>query len=177
MVTPFENISNAIAQIIKNDIDIQNYTTDKLGSVMNSQDNSVILEDKLLDFPFFVINKNDEQHFKNKGIQQSNGIKSIWSLNVVFLGDFSEIQEDDGSFKLPTVATETINGILTYTPSDIMRKIARMSGEVITTELECKVDNIWVQNYSIVADVYYSQEDGTVASRLDIELYEQSTNY
>lgn len=178
MVTDFKTITNGIAKLIKNDIDIQVFVSDKMnGATLSAQDNAVIIGELIPPFPYFVVNKKDEQHFKNKGLQESNGVKSIWAVEVIFLGDFSVSQTTESDFELPVGAEIEINGITTYTPSDTMRDIARLSAELISKDLECVADGIWVNNYSVVADVYYSEEDGTVASRLDIELYEQGSNY
>lgn len=171
----FEKITNAIAVLIKNDAIISAYCTEKLGSTMKPIDNSIDqvgFQDVL---PYFVITKGEEEHFFNKGT--SAGTKSIFPCTIIFFGDFAADQVDDANFTLPVGAKTTVNLIETFTPSDVMRKIARIAGSVINDKIECSIPQLRMESFNVFSEGYYDTESGLVGSILGLNLYQSSTAY
>lgn len=173
----FEQITNAIAVLIKNDSDLTTYCIDNLGSEMGSRDNTISHSHHTEPAPFFAVTKGDEEHFLNKATE--SGLKNTFSCNIVFAGDFSAPQANDNNFVLPAGAEIEVNGIKTYTPTDIMRKIARASAIVMEKKLECQVSQLKIESMKIFSEGYYENEleDGQVGSLLTIELYQKNRGY
>lgn len=171
----FEKITNKIAVLIKNDAEINAFCLANLGSSINATDNAInkggIFEPIL---PFFVVTKNEENHNRNRGT--ADGTRSVFSCSVVFLGEFIAPQTDEAEFTLPDGAVATVNGIATYTPSDIMRKLARISANVIDKEVSCsELPQLMVENFSIFSEGYYDSESGRVGSILELNMYLKNT--
>jgi len=171
----FEEITNAIAVLIKNDTDLTAYCTDKLGSSLNSTDNSISHVQHQGQVPFFVITKGEEEHFFNRGT--ASGIKSIFPCQIVFFGEFAAEQISDTEFKLPDGAKTTVNGITTYTPSDIMRKIARLAGLLINKSIECQIPQLRIESFTVFSEGYYDRESGAVGSILGLNMYQENRGY
>lgn len=169
----FEDITNRMGVIIKQNPEIENICQNIFGKSITIQDNSIVIKEYLPGMPFCEINKDEERAFKNeeaKDMRRSN----IWTGNIVFFGNF---ETKNGI--IPAVAVETKNGIITYTPSDIMRKIARAAGEAIYEQISCsdKTQGIFLNHYSIMSEVYYDRASGTVGSYLEFELYKRNSAY
>jgi len=171
----FEEITNAIAVLIHEDVDISAYCIDKLGSEMNPTDNSIVNVNHQGQMPFFMVTKSEEQHFFNEGT--AIGLKNTFQCTVVFFGDFKGTQTDDTNFQLPAGAEIEVNGIKTYTPSDTMRKIARMSGYTVNKNIECKIPQLRVENFTVFSEGFYDRESGTVGSILELTMYQRNNAY
>jgi len=169
----FDDITNAICKMIAEDVDITAYCVDKLGSALNSQDNSIVQEQYLPQIPFFIVNKQTETHFYNRAVE--SGTSKSFPFYITFVGGFSVEQDSDDSFDLPDGAKETINGVTTFTPSDTMRIVARMVGELINKNIECISSGFLLESYSVDAETYYGDEDGSVASVLEVSIYKSKT--
>ena len=171
----FENITNSIAILIDENQEIEDFSISKLGSKMKAVDNSITHSKHKQSLPFFTVNKGDESHFSNRGLDK--GSKSDYSLQILFFGDFSIPQANDNLFALPAGAKDTINNIDTYTPSDTMRKIARLSAILINEKLECNIPQIRLEKFNIFSEGYYDNESGVVGSVLNIDLYLENRGY
>lgn len=171
----FEDITNQIGKLINSDIDLQNYCNTIFSSNLTVQDNTVVLEQLIPSMPSAEINKSEEIGFKNDEARQT-GKSNIWTGNIVFFGNF---EIDDETADLPVVAVETINGILTYKPSDIMRIIARKAGELIYEKIGCSnaTQGVQMSNYKVMSETYYDRTSGTVGSYLEFELYRKNSTY
>lgn len=168
----FEEITNAIAVLIKDDAVITAYCVDKLGSAMNPTDNSITQVQHQGQVPFFVITKGEEEHFFNRGTLQ--GSKSIFPCSIVFFGEFRAEQINDKEFALPNGAQIDVNGIKTYTPSDTMRKIARLAGNLVNKKIECQIAQLRVENFTVFSEGYYDRESGAVGSILQLNMYQEN---
>lgn len=171
----FEEITNAIAVLIKDDATITAYCVEKLGSAMNPEDNSITHISHQGAVPFFVITKGEEEHFFNRGT--SEGIRSIYPCSIVFFGDFNAEQISNEEFVLPTGAQVDVNGIQTYTPSDTMRKIARLAGNLVNKQIECQIPQLRVENFTVFSEGYYDRESGAVGSILQLNMYQENNGY
>ncbi len=171
----FEEITNNIAVLIKDDADISAFSVSKLGAELTAIDNSITHSKHKQSLPFFTVNKGDENHFMNRGVQK--GSKSEYALQILFFGNFSIQQGSNTDFALPIGAEEIINDIKTYTPSDTMRKIARMAGIVINEKLECTIPQIKLEKFNIYSEGYYDSENGVVGSILNVDLYLENRGY
>jgi len=171
----FEEITNAIAVLIKDDATITAYCVDKLGSAMNPTDNSIVHVKHQGQIPFFVISKGEEEHFFNRGTLQ--GTKSIFPCSIVFFGDFATDQTNNTEFLLPSGAELDINGIKTYTPSDTMRKIARLAGNLVNKKIECQIAQLRVESFTVFSEGYYDRESGAVGSILQLNMYQENNAY
>ena len=171
----FEEITNAIAVLIKDDVVLTAYCAEKLGSAMNPTDNSVAHASHQGQVPFFVITKGEEEHFFNRGTLQ--GTKSNFPCSVVFFGEFEAEQVNDEEFVLPDGAQVDVNGIKTYTPSDTMRKIARLAGNLVNTKIECQIAQLRVESFTVFSEGYYDRESGAVGSILQLNLYQENNGY
>ena len=171
----FEQVTNQIAVLLKNDAILSAYCTTNLGSVLLPQDNSIGIESHISAYPYFVVTKGEEEHFFNRGTQ--GRLKNTLPLNIVFYGQFKGTQIDDANFNLPTGAKATVNDIVTFTPSDIMRKIARLSGKVINEKIACTIPQLRVEKLTIFSEGYYDGENGVVGSILGLTLYQENTGY
>jgi len=170
----FEDISAQIAVLIKNNNEIETLCQNTFSKSISVIDNSVALKKYLPEMPSAEINKDKEDHFFND--EASSTRKSdIWMGNVVFFGNF----EIDNAGDIPPIAVETVNGIITYKPSDIMRKIARLVGEDINKKISCSnnTKGVLAARYSVQSEVYYDRTSGTVGSFLDFELYKRNSAY
>ena len=172
-----ENITNAIAKLLLNDMDIQAYCQDKFEKPLVGEDNLVFVDSLVVaDKPSFTVTKlPKEKHYFNRETEQ--GLESEWSIMVSFFGDFGEGQLADETFTLPTGAKTTINGVPTYTPSDTMRILARKTGLLAYQKIACEVPGILVGNFEVDAEDYYDTTSGEVKSYVKIDLYKKSTNY
>jgi hypothetical protein len=171
----FEQITNAIAVLLENDIDLSTYCVTNLGATLISQDNSIGISNHLPNYPYFVITKGEEEHFFNKGTE--SGLKNMLPLAIVFFGKFKADQIDDINFTLPTNAKKTVNGIVTYTPTDIMRKIARISGNIINEKINCQIPQLYLEKISIFSEGYYDEPNGVVGSILNLTMYQENRGY
>jgi len=171
----FEQITNAIAVLLKNDAGFTTYCEDNLGSAMNPIDNSITLEGHKGQVPFFVISKGEEEHFFNRGT--ASGTKNLFPCSIIFFGDFKTDQSADKNFTLPPGAKTTINGITTYTPSDVMRKVARLAGFIVNKEAECIVPQLRLENFTVFSEGYYDRESGAVGSILNLNMYIENRGY
>lgn len=171
----FEEITNAIAVLIKDDTTITEYCVDKLGSAMNPIDNSVAHVSHQGQGPFFVITKGEEEHFFNRGT--ADGTKNIFPCSIVFLGDFETEQASDTEFLLPAGAQIEVNGIKTFTPSDTMRKIARLAGNLVNKNIACQIPQLRVESFTVFSEGYYDRESGAVGSILQLNMYQENNAY
>lgn len=171
----FEEITNAIAVLIKDDAALTAYCIEKLGSAMNPIDNSITKVEHQGEVPFFVITKGQEEHFFNRGTLQ--GSKSIFPCTIVFFGDFGAEQIGDKEFKLQDGAKIDVNGIKTFTPSDTMRKIARLAGSLVNTKIECQIPQLRVESFTVFSEGYYDRESGAVGSILELNMYQENKGY
>jgi hypothetical protein len=171
----FEQITNTIAVLLKDDVVLTSYCTTNLGSALTPSDNSIGVEEHLPNYPYFVVTKGEEEHYFNKGTQA--GLKNMFPLQVVFYGKFKASQSQDKNFVLPTGAKTTVNNITTYTPSDIMRKIARLSGKVVNSKIACTIPQLRVEKLTIFSEGYYDRENGVVGSILGLTLYQENNGY
>lgn len=163
----FAVITNNIAQLIQNDADITAYCNDKLGSSLNGIDNPLWDDSYFPAYPNFIIGKEDENHYFNKASQTNDN----YIVNIMFTNKFQEDQVD-ANLKIPIGAEQIINGVKTYTPSDIMRTIANKVGRLVYKKIGCNVRGLFLEAYYVTADDYYSEQDGTVSSIIRLELYE-----
>ena len=172
-----ENITNAMAKILLNDVDIQNYCQDKFSKPLVGEDNLVFVDSLVVaEKPSFTVTKlPTEKHYFNRGADE--GTESTWSIMVSFFGDFGEGQLDNDTFTLPSGAKQTINGVDTYTPSDTMRILARKAGVLAYKKMECEVPGILVESIEVDAEDYYDTTSGEVKSFVKIDLYRKSTLY
>lgn len=171
----FEEITNTIAVLVDNDVDIVALCNDKLGSKLNAVDNSITQISHKQELPFFTVNKGEETHFFNRGT--SNGSKSEFPIQVVLFGSFRANQTSNNEFVLPTGAEIVVNGIKTFTPSDTMREIARAIGYIIDEKLSCTIPQIRVEKFSVYSEGYFDREDGVVGSVLNLDLYLENRGY
>lgn len=171
----FEQVTNQIAVLLENDATLSAYCTTNLGSLLTPRDNSIGIPSHIVGYPYFVITKGEEEHFFNRGTQ--NGLKNILPLSIVFYGQFKGTQIDDTNFNLPTGAKATINNIVTFTPSDVMRKIARLAGKVINEKIECTIPQLRVEKITVFSEGYYDRENGVVGSILGLTMYQENRAY
>jgi hypothetical protein len=171
----FEEITNAIAVLIKDDAELTAYCNDKLGSAMNPIDNSITHESHQGQVPFFVITKGEEEHFFNRGT--ASGTKSSFPCSIVFFGKFAGEQVDNKEFALLDGTKTTVNGITTYTPSDTMRKIARLAGNLVNKQIDCKIPQLRVESFTVFSEGFYDRENGAVGSILSLNIYQENNGY
>lgn len=172
-----EDITNSLATLLINDVEIQQYCQDKFSKPLVGQDNLIFVGDLAIqERPSFMITKlPTEKHYFNRA--RENGTESEWCIMISFFGDFGKGQGNDEVFTIPTGAKETINGIETYTPSDIMRVLARKAGIMAYEKLECQVAGILVESIEIDAEDYYDTTNGEVKSFVKIDLYKKTGLY
>ena len=165
----FTVITNSIGQLIQNDAEITQYCIDNLGSTLNGIDNPLWDNAYFPDYPNFIIGKEDESHYFNK----AGGTNDTYIINIMFTGKF-EAEQTSENLTLPAGAEAIINGVKTYTPSDIMRMLANKVGILMYNSIGCKVPGLLLETYSATADDYYSEQDGTVSSIIRLEFYENT---
>ena len=171
-----EDITNAMAKLLLNDVDIQDYCQTVFSKPLLGEDNlvfigSLIIEEK----PSFTVVKLAEKNNFNAATE--SGIESEWSIEVTFFGNFGKAQENSNEFTLPTGAKITKNGVPTYTPSDTMRVLARKAGMLAVKKMECTIPGILVSSFEIETEDYYDTSSGEVKSFVKIELYKKSGLY
>jgi hypothetical protein len=171
----FKQITNAIAVLLKNDVDLSAFCMTNLGSVLNTQDNAIGIPSHIVGYPKFVVTKGQEKHLFNRGTQ--NGLKNNFNVSVAFYGDFSGEQIDDTSFALPAGAKVTTNGIVTFTPTDIMREIAVYAGNLVNKKIACDIPQLRVEEFTVDAGWYYAEENGVVGSILELTMYQENRGY
>lgn len=171
-----EDITNAIAKILLEDVDIQAFCNAKFGKNLSGEDNLVYIDSlAIAEKPSFTVVKlPGERHFFNK---EQTDTESEWTIMVSFFGDFGAVQTDDDYFILPAGAKETINGVTTYTPSDTMRILARMAGQKVYEKINCSVPGVLVSMIEPDSEDYYDAVNGMVKSFVQIGLYKKSTSY
>ena len=177
MIIYAEDITNAIAKMLLNDVGIKIFCQDKFNEDLSGQDNSIYANNESFvgQKPCFTVVKLPELHRFNKALEQ--GIRSDWNIVVSFFGNFGTGQGDNQIFNVPTGAKVEINDVITYTPSDTMRILARMAGELVAKDIGCKVEGVLVSSIEIDAEDYYDAVNGDVSSAVGISLYENTTIY
>lgn len=167
----YYQIANAVAVIINEDVDLQSYCLDKLGANMTVVDNANYASTEAL--PIAQITKDVSQKYINKDVE-STPLKGEYPITVMFMGKFAP---DDATSEIPTEYLDTINGIKTWLPADIMRRIADRVGEQIDEQIGCKVPGVMASQPTVVANEYMAEmyEDGVIESSLQITLYKRRT--
>lgn len=178
MMVTFEDITNQIAVIAKNNQDVEELCQTAFGSSLTVQDNSILLSKYKNNYPFCEINKGNEEAYKNEEASNRK-MSNSWTGYIEIFGKFQLEYDSMGETKLPDVAVETVNGVLTYTPSDIMRRIARHIGEDMYKKIACSnnTQGVIMSKYNIGTEVYYNEEDGSIGASLEFELYRRNTAY
>lgn len=164
----FPVITNNIAQLIQNDADLIVYCNDKLGSNLNGIDNPLWDDSYFPAYPNFIIGKEDESHYFNEASLTNDN----YIVNIMFTGKFQEDQVEE-NLTIPTGAEQIINGVKTYTPSDIMRTVANKVGMLVYKKIGCSVKGLFLRAFYVTANDYYSEPNGTVSSIIRLELYEK----
>ena len=172
-----EDITNAMAKLLVNDTDIQDYCQTVFTKPLVGEDNLVFIGSLVVaDKPSFTVTKLPvETHYFNS--ETERGLESEWSIMVSFFGDFGVGQEADEIFTLPTGAKKIINGVPTYIPSDTMRILARKAGELAYQKIGCEVPGVLVGSINIDAEDYYDTVSGEVKSFVKINLYKKAGQY
>lgn len=171
----FEKITNAMAVTIRDNFDFKTFCISNFGVEMSQRDNSISHEKYQVDAPVFIITKDEEEHFFNKGTE--SGVKSNFPCQIVFFGDFKADQNDDSDFVLKSGTRVTVNGIVTYTPSDTMRKVARIAGSIINKEIACQIPQLRVESFKIFSEGFYDRESGAVGAILSLKMYQENRGY
>jgi len=132
-----ENITNNIAKIIQESVDIENLCQEKFSKSITGEDNLIYIDAlAIAPKPSFTVTKlPTEKHYFNRGTE--SGLESEWQIMVSFFGDFGAGQLLDDGFRTPEGARVDVNGITTYTPSDTMRIIARLAGQAVNKKIGC----------------------------------------
>lgn len=178
MTIEFDDITNQMAQLIKNDADLTQYCNDHLSGALNIVDNTNFADGHAIPYPACEINKINEDKYSNDKSQQM-GRSYTWHASITFLGEFKGTATGSEVLVLPAGAKEVINGIDTNMPANHMRKVASKARDLIEKQIGCvtATQGVLLYDSSIVTDDYYADSDGVVGSLLTLELYKKSSIY